>query len=158
MLLLKMKPSERVLCFLRAKCRSAENLLLTSLRKFRTLMPDTQEIDIIPEADLLYSSVEEEISAAQAPGQSTGATPSCRQTRLPSNTSTVPVWSGEEGNQVGPLDTLVEEQRSADDSESNLSSVSRQQRHRVAGGRKHEPFYIYNKFLRLWTRVELFQS
>ena len=91
-------------------------------------MPDTQEIDITPEADLTYSSVEEEISAAQAPGQHTGATPPRRQARLPSNTSTVPVWSGEEGNQVGPLDTLVEEQLSADDSGSNLSRVSRRQR------------------------------
>ena len=59
---------------------------------------------------------------------------------------------------MGPLDTLVEEQRSADNSESNLSSVSHQQRHRAAGGRKHEPFYIYNEFLRLRTRLELFQS
>ena len=147
--LLKMKPSERVLCSLRAKCRSAENLLLSLLRRFRTLLPDTQDVDITPEADLTYSSVDEQTPAAKAPGQSTGATPSRRQTRLPSNTSTVPVWSGEEGNQVGPMDTLLEDQLSADDSGSNLSSVSRQQRHRSAGGRKLESFYIYNKFVKL---------
>lgn len=59
---------------------------------------------------------------------------------------------------MGRLDTLVEEQLSADDSGSNLSSVSHRQRHRAAGGRKHEPFYIYNKFDRLRTRVKLFRS
>ena len=153
-----MKPSERVLCSMRAKCRFAENLLQSSLRRFRNLVPEALEIDITPDADLTYSSLEEELSATQAPDQRAGQTPSRRKTRLPSNASTVPVWSGEEGNQMGPLDTLVEEQLSADDSELNLSSVSRQQRQKTAGGFKQEPFYIYNEFAKLRTRVEHYQS
>ncbi len=36
--------------------------------------------------------------------------------------------------------------------------MSRRQRHRSAGSHKLEFFYIYNEFVRLWPRVELFRS
>ena len=121
-------------------------------------MPETQEVNIMPEVDLKHSSVDDETSAAKAPSQSTGATPSRWQARLPPNTSTVPVLSGEEGNQVGPLGTPVEEQLSADDTGSDLSSVSHQQQHRAAGSRDHKPSHIYNPFVRLQTRVELYRT
>ena len=96
-----MKKSEQALCTLRTKCRVAENYLLVSLRRFKKLLPDAGDIEITPDADLTYSSLDEQPSTTKAPNKDAiGVTPSHRGTRLPSDASTAAVWSGEEGRQV----------------------------------------------------------
>ena len=91
-----------------SKVINAENRMIAYMRRVATLLPSdvAESLNVTPPADLSYSSsIDAEAatpSRADMPRRSL-ASPSPRVGRLQSNSSTTPLWSGEENANVSPL-------------------------------------------------------
>ena len=151
-----MSKRDRVLFKLRAKCKAAENRFLPALREFVLLLPtDVQDtLNVTPASNLTYTSVDD--TGRSGHDQS-------KQVRLPSDSSTTGVWSGDETRKVSPMGTLDEEQSLHNISDSGLSSVSTQSRQPVRPAPsltrdKMKPVYIHEEFKMLRMKFEKFND